>query len=54
MNKKEFINELESRLTNLPKKEIDDYIDFYSEAIDDRIEDGKTEDERYHVAHQNL
>ena len=45
MNKKEFINELESRLTNLPKKEIDDYIDFYSEAIDDRIEDGKTEDE---------
>lgn len=45
MNKKEFLKELEARLKVLPKEEVENYISFYSEAIDDRIEDGKTEEE---------
>ena len=44
MNKNEFLKELESRLKVLPKDEVKNYISFYSEAIDDRIEDGKTEE----------
>ena len=45
MTKEMFLNELESRLAVLPKKEVDGYKEFYSEMIDDRVEEGKTEDE---------
>jgi uncharacterized membrane protein len=45
MNKSEFLTELESRLELLPKKEVENYVEFYSEMIDDRVEEGKTEDE---------
>ena len=45
MNKQEFITKLKAMLTDLPEKEINDRIDFYSEMIDDRIEDGLTEEE---------
>lgn len=45
MTKNEFIIELRKRLNGLPNKEIDDRVNFYSEMIDDRVEDGKTEDE---------
>ena len=45
MNKNEFLIELESRLELLPKKEVENYVEFYSEMIDDRVEEGKTEAE---------
>ncbi len=45
MNKLEFITNLKAMLSDLPEKEINDRIDFYSEMIDDRIEDGLTEEE---------
>ncbi len=45
MNKNEFLNEIRSRLTGLPEEDIQKTIDFYTEALEDRIEDGLTEDE---------
>lgn len=45
MNKQSFIASLRSKLYGLPQKEIDERISFYSEMIDDRIEDGMTEKE---------
>lgn len=45
MSKIEFLEELRSKLKGLPKEDIDERIEFYSEAIDDRIEEGKTEEE---------
>ena len=45
MRKEEFLKELEKRLMGLPKDEIDSRLSFYSEMIDDRVEDGKTEEE---------
>ena len=45
MNKKEFLEELEKRLQALPKEEIQERLEFYSEAIDDRVEEGKTEEQ---------
>ncbi len=45
MNKSEFLDLLESRLKGLPNSEINKSVTYYSEAIDDRIEDGETEDE---------
>ena len=45
MKKEEFLNELEKELQGLPKSDIIDKLSFYSEMIDDRIEEGKTEEE---------
>ncbi len=45
MNKQEFVNQLYSKLASLPKKYIEDQINFYIEMIDDRVEDGATEEE---------
>ena len=45
MNKQEFISKLKLMLSDLPEKEIEERIEFYSEMIDDRIEDGQTEEE---------
>ena len=45
MNKQEFIKKLKAMLTDLPENEISERIDFYSEMIDDRIEDGLTEEQ---------
>lgn len=45
MRKDEFLNELRSKLKGLPSKDIDDRISFYSEMIDDRIDEGKSEEE---------
>lgn len=43
MNKSEFLNELSQRLNTLPESEIEKTINYYSEMIDDRIEDGEEE-----------
>ena len=45
MNKKEFLRALEDRLYGLPKEDVFERLDFYSEMIDDIIEEGNTEEE---------
>ncbi len=43
MTKIEFLNAIRKKLSILPKEEVDDRINFYSEMIDDKIEDGLSE-----------
>ena len=45
MTKSEFLKELESKLSGLPQDDIDNRLEFYSEMIDDRVEEGKTEEQ---------
>ena len=45
MKKEDFLNKLRIKLSNLPKEDLDERINFYSEMIDDRIEDGFQEEE---------
>ncbi len=45
MNKKEFIESLRAKLKWLPTKEVEERLEFYSEMIDDRIEDGLLEEQ---------
>ncbi len=40
MNKQEFLEALKNALSGLPQEDIDERIDFYSEMIDDKIEEG--------------
>ncbi len=44
MNKNDFIAELRKELNGLPDSDIERSIDFYREMIEDRIEDGMTEE----------
>lgn len=43
MNKQEFLAKLKARLTGLPQDDIEERIGFYSEMIDDRVEEGLPE-----------
>lgn len=45
MKKEQFLDELRNKLKGLPKEDLDDRILFYEEAIDDRMADGKSEEE---------
>lgn len=45
MNKQEFSAELYSKLGKLPEEEKQKSVDYFSEMIDERIEDGMTEEE---------
>lgn len=45
MNKNEFLESLKKRLSGLPKKDIDERLNFYGEMIDDRMEEGLSEQE---------
>lgn len=45
MNKREFLEALRKAISGLPLDETEQRIEFYSEMIDDRIEDGLTEEE---------
>lgn len=45
MTKLEFLEELKKGLSGLPQEDIDERIDFYSEMIDDKIEEGILEAE---------
>lgn len=45
MKKQEFLDKLKIKLSSLPQQEINERINFYSEMIDDRVEDGLTEEE---------
>lgn len=43
MGKEEFLAELRRRLSCLPEDEVEKSLSFYSESIDDRVEDGMSE-----------
>jgi len=45
MNKQEFLISLRKNLSGLPQNDIEERLTFYSEMIDDRIEDGLSEEE---------
>lgn len=45
MTKREFVSALWDRLSVLPAKETARYIDYYVEMLDDRMEEGMTEEE---------
>lgn len=45
MNKSEFLQELQNKLSALPPRDKEEHLSFYSEMIDDRMEDGATEEE---------
>lgn len=45
MTKSEFLNELKHLISELDSKDINKYIEYYSEIIDDRIEDGALEED---------
>lgn len=45
MDKQAFLNSLRSSLKALSKEDVDKYAEYYSEMIDDRMEDGLTEEE---------
>ena len=43
MTKLEFISQLRTGLAGFPEKELEHYLEYYNEMIDDKIEDGMTE-----------
>lgn len=45
MNKETFLHQLRIRLSQLPKEETDKQLDYYSEIIDDMVEDGMCEED---------
>ena len=45
MNKEAFLSSLEESLSGLSREDVAERMAFYSEAIDDRLEDGLTEEE---------
>ncbi len=44
MNKEEFLIRLRRTLAGLPQSDIDERLDFYAEMIDDRVEEGLSEE----------
>ena len=45
MKKQEFLDELRSSLAGLPSRDVEERIAFYDEMLDDRIEEGRTEED---------
>lgn len=45
MTKNEFLSALDARLTGLPEEDKQKSLSYYAEMIDDRVEDGMTEEE---------
>ena len=45
MTKLNFILALNDKLSDLPKQEVEERLNFYAEMIEDRIEDGLSEEE---------
>ena len=45
MKKNEFLSELRKRLSGLPKDDLENRISFYDEMIEDRMDEGKTEEQ---------
>ena len=45
MNRQEYLDEIKEKLLGLSEEDIDKALEFYMEALDDRIEDGLTEEQ---------
>ena len=45
MNKQEYLEALRSRISAMPADDVNRFMDYYSEMIDDRVEDGLSEEE---------
>lgn len=45
MNKEQFLTAIRERLNGLPQEDAERSLDFYAEMIDDRVEDGLTEEQ---------
>lgn len=45
MNKQEFLTQLRKGLSGLPQEDIEERLTFYSEMIEDQIEEGRSEEE---------
>ena len=45
MNKREFLDALRAKLSGLPQQDVEERLEFYGEMIDDRVEEGRTEEE---------
>lgn len=45
MNKQEFLSGLRKGLSGLPQDDIEERLTFYSEMLDDRVEEGLSEEE---------
>lgn len=45
MTKQVFLNELQTRLSGLPQEDLEEHLNFYSEIIDDKTEEGHPEEE---------
>ena len=45
MRKQEFLDALKMKLSGLPKQDVEDSLHFYSEMIDDRMEEGLAEED---------
>lgn len=50
MNKQDFLDKLRKGLSGLPNEDIEERLSFYSEMIDDRIEEGFSEEEAVSAA----
>lgn len=44
MNKQEYLAAIRSKLKSMPAEDVDRFMDYYSEMIDDRVEDGLSEE----------
>ena len=45
MNKQEYLESISSRISAMPADDVNRFMDYYSEMIDDRVEDGLSEEE---------
>ena len=45
MNKQEYLEAIRSRISAMPAHDVNRFMDYYSEMIDDRVEDGLSEEE---------
>ena len=46
MGKQEFLEQLRKQFSSLPQADIEEQLSFYSEMIDDRMEEGLSEEDR--------
>ena len=45
MRKQEFLTALQTRLSGLPQEDVEERVSFYGEMIDDRVEEGLSEED---------
>ena len=45
MTKETFLAEIREKIQGLPQSDIEKFLDYYAEMIDDYVEDGRTQEE---------